>query len=85
MLLRHHEILPNSYGAEVPAGREEWFDRHANHLMNSSTLQMPETSRDQRGAWFVMALRGDSDAATRLYEACVPAVRGWLRGREREF
>ena len=49
--------------------------------MNSSTLQMPETSRDQRGAWFVMALRGDSDAATRLYEACVPAVRGWLRGR----
>ena len=49
--------------------------------MNSSALQMPETPRDQRGAWFVMALRGDSDAATRLYEACVPAVRGWLRGR----
>ena len=49
--------------------------------MNSSALQMPETPRDERGAWFVMALRGDSDAATRLYEACVPAVRGWLRGR----
>ena len=28
------------------------------------------------GYGFLQALRGDSDAATRLYEACVPAVRG---------
>ena len=81
MLCWCHQILPNSYGAPVPNGQEEWFDRHADHLMHSSALQMPETSRDERGAWFVMALRGDSDAATRLYAACVPAVRGWLMRR----
>lgn len=78
MLLRCHEILPNCYGAPVPSGREEWFDPHANPLMNATTLQMPETTRDDRGAWFMQALRGDSDAATRLYAACVPMVRGWL-------
>ena len=49
--------------------------------MNATASNSNETTRDDRGAWFMQALRGDSDAATRLYEACVPLVRGWLRGR----
>jgi RNA polymerase sigma factor (sigma-70 family) len=49
--------------------------------MNATTTSSNATNREDRGAWFMQALRGDSDAATRLYEACVPAVRGWLRGR----
>ena len=49
--------------------------------MNATTTTSNTTTREDRGAWFLQALRGDSDAATRLYEACVPALRGWLRGR----
>ena len=49
--------------------------------MNATTTTSNTTTREDRGAWFMQALRGDSDAATRLYEACVPALRGWLRGR----
>ncbi|MBE2286989.1 MAG: hypothetical protein IAE77_26270 [Prosthecobacter sp.] len=52
--------------------------------MNSVSPQMPEAARDERGAWFMQALRGDSDAATRLYDACVPAIRVWLSSRVAE-
>jgi RNA polymerase sigma-70 factor (ECF subfamily) len=52
--------------------------------MNSSNSQMPETPSDERGAWFMQALRGDSDAATRLYDACVPLIRSWLSSRVAE-
>jgi len=36
------------------------------------------TTHEECAAWFAQALRGDSDAATRLYERCVPTVRNWL-------
>lgn len=52
--------------------------------MNTTPSTSNETTRDERGAWFMQALRGDSDAATRLYDACVPAIRGWLRSRVAE-
>lgn len=52
--------------------------------MNSSNSQMPETPRDERGAWFMQAMRGDSDAATRLYDSCVPLIRSWLSSRVAE-
>ncbi len=35
-------------------------------------------THEECAAWFAQALRGDSDAATRLYERCVPMVRNWL-------
>ena len=46
--------------------------------MNSSANTSLNTESDACGAWFAQALRGDSDAATRLYERCVPSVRSWL-------
>lgn len=59
-----------------------WFDRvEIEPPMNTTASVLPETTREDRGAWFMQARRGDSDAATRLYEACVKAVGGWLRGR----
>lgn len=35
-------------------------------------------THDECAAWFAQALHGDSDAATRLYERCVPRLRAWL-------
>ena len=46
--------------------------------MNSSAHSNLNTDSDACGAWFAQALRGDSDAATRLYACCVPSVRNWL-------
>lgn len=46
--------------------------------MNSTAHTNLKTDSDANGAWFAQALRGDSDAATRLYDHCVPAVRAWL-------
>lgn len=36
---------------------------------------------NESSALFVQALRGDSDAATRLYNTCVPRLRCWLERR----
>lgn len=49
--------------------------------MNAALIQNLNPEHDERGSWFMQALRGDSDAATRLYAACVPVVRSWLRQR----
>ncbi|MBK8036068.1 MAG: sigma-70 family RNA polymerase sigma factor [Verrucomicrobiaceae bacterium] len=46
--------------------------------MNSTTTHPLNADSDACGAWFAQALRGDSDAATRLYACCVPSVRNWL-------
>ena len=46
--------------------------------MNSIKTHNLNADSDACGAWFAQALRGDSDAATRLYECCVPMVRCWL-------
>lgn len=46
--------------------------------MNSSAHNHLNDESDACGAWFAQALRGDSDAATRLYACCVPSVRNWL-------
>lgn len=51
------------------------------NTMNAALIQHLNPGHDERGSWFMQALRGDPDAATRLYEACVPAVRSWLRQR----
>lgn len=38
-------------------------------------------THDECGPLFAQALRGDSDAATRLYNTCVPSLRAWMAAR----
>lgn len=45
------------------------------------TAEVKNDTHDECGPLFAQALRGDSDAATRLYTTCVPTLRAWLVAR----
>jgi len=50
-------------------------------MQEGTPASITHSTRDECAAWFAQALRGDSDAATRLYQRCVPPLRAWLASR----
>ena len=49
--------------------------------MKATLDDAPFGQHDECSGLFVRALNGDPDAATQLYEQCVPDLRRWLAGR----